>query len=231
MKQKNSEKGLFFLIFFVLGFLSLQLKFTSIFGSDKPFSFFSFFSPLPGAFLGPLSGALAIFLIRILSLLSTSLDPISFNLQTLPFLLWGLPSIVGAIYFGSRRKGIALIPIVCIGLFILHPEGMKAWVYSLYWLIPLLVASSKLKFSAFPSALGATFAQHAVGSVIYLYAFGIKAEVWYTLIPITLAERLLFALGITATYLLMDNLLSRISSKFGLTSLRLGEKRLSISFS
>ncbi len=64
----------------------------------------------------------------------------------------------------------------------------------------------------FLNSLGATFTAHAVGSVIYLYAFGLTPAIWLALIPVVFLERGFFAVGIFASYLAMNTVLSKISA-------------------
>jgi hypothetical protein len=106
-----------------------------------------------------------------------------------------------------------------MGLFVLHPIGRDAWYYSLYWLIP--VAAAMWKDKLFLRSLGATFTAHAVGSVAFLYAFSIPADVWATLVPITAFERLSFAVGISISYIAVNTILSSIASRIDVRALRI----------
>jgi hypothetical protein len=62
-------------------------------------------------------------------------------------------------------------------------------------------------------ALGATFSAHAVGGAAWIWTFSLPAAVWNSLIPVVVAERLLFALGIAASYVLVNNLLYVLEQK------------------
>jgi len=76
---------------------------------------------------------------------------------------------VASLYWSTRHYSIRLLlPIVCMGLFIIHPVGAQAFAYSLYWLIPVVLFFVPQRF-LFLQALGSTFIAHAVGSVIWLY--------------------------------------------------------------
>ncbi|MFA5074979.1 MAG: hypothetical protein WC436_02640 [Candidatus Babeliales bacterium] len=89
-----------------------------------------------------------------------------------------------------------LLPIMCIILFTLHPEGNKAYIYSFYWFIPMIIYFlNKFRFynSHFLTALATTFVAHAVGSVIWLYTVPMTAFMWMSLIPVVAIERLIFA--------------------------------------
>ncbi len=101
------------------------------------------------------------------------------------------------------------LPLLSMMLFVLHPVGSKAAVYSLYWLVPVaLYATFALKpslkahrsLSLLASALSATFVAHAVGSIMWLYNFGFTAEYWLGLVPIVPIERMLFASTIALSY-------------------------------
>jgi len=62
-------------------------------------------------------------------------------------------------------------------------------------------------------SLGATFTAHAVGGAIWIWVFNLPAAVWISLIPVVIMERGIFALGISASYILMNNVLAYLSSK------------------
>jgi hypothetical protein len=86
-----------------------------------------------------------------------------------------------------------------MALFIIHPVGLLASAYSLYWLIPVgcyFIART----SIFSAALASTFIAHAVGSVMWLYLQPTTAQYWLTLIPVVAAERLIFASAATVLY-------------------------------
>ena len=83
--------------------------------------------------------------------------------------------------------------------FIAHPVGAQAWVYSLYWLIPVVLYFLR-KESLFLTALGSTFTAHAVGSVIWIYANPMTPQAWLVLIPVVFIERFVFASGMVVAY-------------------------------
>jgi hypothetical protein len=104
------------------------------------------------------------------------------------------------LFFSSRafqKKEIAtsiVLPAICMILFSYHEVGRVAWVYSLYWIIPM--ALFFVSDSLWSRALSASFVAHAVGSIVWLYTASIPACVWMGLMPIVLVERLLIAGGI-----------------------------------
>lgn len=101
-----------------------------------------------------------------------------------------------------------IIPILCIALFVIHPTGNQAWLYSMYWLIPvaLWIAQRYGYQAVFLTALSSTFIAHALGSVIWLYGAHLKPEVWLALISRVAVERLVFALTGTIGYCVIQKI-------------------------
>ncbi len=87
----------------------------------------------------------------------------------------------------------------------MHPVGQVAWFYSLYWLIPVMLYALGSR-SLFNESLGATFVQHAVGSVLWLYLVPTTSALWISLIPVVAVERLLCALGMVLVVQLVEYL-------------------------
>lgn len=201
------KKIIFLIIFVIFGLILLSIPFTNIVGSNQKFSLFDFFAPATGLFLGSIWGALSVIFVKIISFLFSGQ-----SLETATIIRF-FPLALAAFYFGARKyqKLVAIIPLVCMVLFILHPQGRGAWFYSLYWLIP--VASVFIKRSLIFNSLGATFTAHAVGSVAFLYVFNLPTEVWIALIPIVFLERMLFTGGIAVSYLVMNSLLNWLANK------------------
>lgn len=107
-----------------------------------------------------------------------------------------------------------LLPLLCIVLFILHPVGSKASIYSLYWLIPII--SYILYFfiqSCLLVSLSSTFIAHAVGSVLWLYLVPTLPEKWLTLMPIVALERFAIVGGSFVLILLFHRLFSILKSR------------------
>ena len=106
-----------------------------------------------------------------------------------------LPTLCAAWYWNMPNKIIRFfLPVACMVAFMFHPVGAQAWVYTLYWLIPIMIYFFPNK-SLFTHALAATFIQHAVGSVIWLYCVSSTSALWYNLLPVVIVERLIFASG------------------------------------
>ncbi|MFH1366658.1 MAG: hypothetical protein ABIH38_01560 [Patescibacteria group bacterium] len=212
MKKLNKHSVIFLIIFIGLGLVFLRIPFSGIVGSSQSFTLFDYIGPTTGLFLGPLFGALSIFLVKIFNTLlgGQSLDFIS--------ILRFLPMMLAAVYLGTKTKKNIIIPLLCLILFIAHPQGRIAWYYSLYWLIPVFAVFKKNRLIF--NALGATFTAHAVGSVIFLYAFNLPAAVWISLIPIVAIERSLFTLGIWVSYPVFNTILEKLDVKFHLPALK-----------
>jgi hypothetical protein len=107
-----------------------------------------------------------------------------------------IPTLSASLYLSTDHWIVRmLIPLICMTLFLMHPVGVSAWFYSLYWLIPIMVyffGGANLFFVF----LGATFTAHAVGSVIWLYINPLTVQDYWMLMPIVLVERLLFTSGL-----------------------------------
>ncbi len=123
------------------------------------------------------------------------------------------PMLFAAFYFAKYSKGKflqAAVPLACMALFMLHPVGGQAWYYSLYWLVPLIALA--LPGRLFLRSLGSTFTAHSIGSIIWLYAIPSTPEFWIALIPVVAFERLLFAGGISVSYVAFNTALSRFEA-------------------
>ena len=202
----DSRKLAFLFIFAFLSLLLYQYNFSKIVGADNTyFTGFQFIGPIGAGILSPGLGALSAVGAEIgnFVLSGKPLDIVSIALF--------FPMGVGAIYFGTKNKTSALVAAACMVLFWLNPIGQQAWYYALYWLIP--IAASFYKKNLFVRSLGSTFTAHAVGSIIFLYAFPMPAVAWIALIPVVAMERLMFAAGISVSFVAMNTMLSAFSSK------------------
>jgi len=211
MRKEVQRKILFIIIFVILGLIASQVQLSPIIGAKgQSFTPLEFLGPSSGMFLGSLPGAISVFFVKLFSAIFAHQE---FNIATIIRLF---PMMFAAIYFGLKKTGkleklILIIPILAILLFILHPEGKKAWFYSLYWLIPIFAFFKKERLIF--NALGSTFTAHCIGSVAFLYAFNLSAPIWIGLIPVVFVERCSFGLGIWATYLLLNNVLEKLLTK------------------
>ncbi|NQV12890.1 MAG: hypothetical protein HQ530_01150 [Parcubacteria group bacterium] len=208
--MKITKKSLLFLgLFIILGLIAIQIPLVNIVGSAKKFTVLELFGPSVGMLAGPVIGPIAVLVVKIADSLIKSTPFEVVNL----LLLLTMP--LAAFYFGSKSKWRAVAPLVCFVLFVTHPVGREAWLYPLYWLIPI-VGAFVFRKSLLVKSLGATFVAHAIGSTVYLYAFGLPAAVWLGLIPQVALERGFFAVGIWFSYLVMNNLLALVVKKFDL---------------
>jgi hypothetical protein len=199
----NKRKILFLIIFTILGLLTFQVSIDRIVGSGQNFTLFEFIAPVGGMFLGPILGALSAFVVYVLNIIifHKALDFLTITLV--------LPPMLAAAYFGLKNKATAIIFPVCIALFVLNPIGRQAWIYSLIWLIPFIATFFKKRLIF--NSLGATFTAHAVGSVFFLYAFGLTPAIWMALIQVVLIERGVFTLGIWTSCLGLNTVLDKLT--------------------
>lgn len=214
----GSRQIAFFLLFSALALLLFQFNFAQILGVEPSpsFTFFQFIGPIAGGILGPIGGVATILAVSISNFVLTGQA-----LET-PLIVSFFTMAAAAVYFGTKSRAIAIIGPAAMVLFWLHPQGNAAWVYPLFWVIPVL--ASFYRKNLFARSLGSTFTAHAIGSVAYLYAFNIPAEVWFALIPIVAFERLLFAAGIGVSFVAVTTALKYVSTRIDLSFLNLEEK-------
>ena len=205
------KKILFFLLFFALVLIGQQVNFSPLLGVDNQFfTLFQFFGPIAGGFLGPLYGAIVVMFSQAADFFIVGKEATWLNL------LRFLPMIFAAYYFGSKKEYVALVPLAGIALFVLHPVGREVWFYSLFWLIPVLAAMwpEKMKGKLLFRSVGSTFTAHAVGGAIWIWTVPMTAEQWVSLIPIVAYERVLFALGIAGSYIMLSTVLDYVVEKW-----------------
>lgn len=221
MSKTAQKKLLFLAIFTLLGFASLQIPFNKLAGSNVSFTLFDFFAPLAGAFLGPVFGIASVLTVSITNNLIKDAP------WTTGTIIRLFPTLFAVYYFATiakkdSNKWILAVPILAILTFLAHPIGRTVWYYPLmFWLIPLV--AYKFKNHLLAKSLGATFTAHAVGGAAWIWAFNLPASVWNSLIPIVIAERLLFALGIAAAFVLIRHALIFLASKHVLPKIEISE--------
>ena len=208
----TKKRILFILLFGILALIGKNINFSAVVGAENQyFTLFQFFGPVAGSFLGPIFGVISVLSAELLDYLIVGKSFSLINIIRLS------PMLFAAWYFGAKKKKItAIIPAAAIVLFIAHPIGRHAWVYSLYWLIPIAIAFLSKKYSnnLFLRSLGATFTAHSVGAVAWLYTIPMTAGQWLSLVPITAYERLMFACGITVSYVVFNAVLDKALHKF-----------------
>lgn len=218
IKNLFSKKRVYFvLLFFVLVYFANQVNFSALVGAENQFfTLFQFFGPTAGAFLGPIFGIVAVLFSQIADFIIKGKE------WELVSLLRFLPMLFAVYYFsrGGIKNKVAkvLIPLVCITLFILHPVGRQAWVFSLYWLIPVLavIVPERWPGQLFFRSFGATFTAHAIGGAIWIYTVPMTAGQWFGLIPVVAYERFLFGMGIAGSFLFFNTVLDYLVEKFHL---------------
>ncbi|MCX6778119.1 MAG: hypothetical protein NT157_04505 [Candidatus Micrarchaeota archaeon] len=207
------RKILFFMIFGAAAMVADQINFSRVLGAENQyFTLFQFFGPLAAAFIGIGMGVAAILAAELANFVLLGKAITLVNVARL------FPMLFAAYYFARNgRKESAIVPIVCMILFAIHPIGAQAWYYSLYWLIPVIAMALPNRLLA--RSLGATFTAHAVGSIIWLYSFPSTPEFWVMLIPVVAFERVLFAGGISISYVGFNSVLARLENMFDLREL------------
>lgn len=213
------QKKLFFLgLFTLLGFASLQVPFNKLMGSNVSFTLFDFFAPIAGAFLGPIYGIISVFSVMVTNNLIKDVP------WTTGAIIRLFPTLFAVYYFSrigkKQGKWILAVPILAIIIFLAHPNGRQVPYYPLmFWLIPLI--AYKFRNNLYMKSLGATFTAHSVGGAAWIWAFNLKASVWQGLIPVVISERLLFAAGITVSFLIFKHTLTFLASKHVLPKLEI----------
>ncbi|MBI2039498.1 hypothetical protein HYT18_00300 [Candidatus Microgenomates bacterium] len=211
--MKLLQKRLLFLILFtVVGFFTLQIPFNKLAGSNVSFTLFDFFAPIAGAFLGPFFGITSVFSVEVVNIWVKHAPLTTGSVIRL------FPTLFAVYYFanvakkGNYKPWILLVPLICIVAFIIHPIGRQVFYYPLmFWTIPIL--AYRFRNNLFMKSLGATFTAHAVGGTAWIWAFNLPASVWNSLIPVVIAERLLFATGIAGSYIVVKHTLNFLVEK------------------
>ncbi len=198
----NKRNILFILIFAFIGLIALQIPFTQLAGSKVKFSAFDFFGPIATGFIGTVPGIISVFLMQFANFLIHGAKVVDAGT-----IIRFFPMLFAAGYFGKKSKVSAVIPLIAMAAFIMHPIGGSVWYFSLYWLIPLLCYFFHDR-SLLARSLGATFSAHAVGGALWIYAFNMPKPMWDALIPVVAMERVLFALGIAAMYVAFNTILN-----------------------
>lgn len=212
------KKVLFIVLFAGLVVLADQLKIFTLWGAPGQFfTGFQLFGPIAGAFIGSILGVIAVFIGEVASFIINGKEASLLNLLRL------LPMLFAAYYFASRKtewRFELLVPVAAILLFLLHPIGREAFYFAGYWLIPI-IAALFFKDNLFAKSLGASFTAHAVGGVIWVYFVPTTAAFWTALIPIVAVERLVFACGITLSFVVVNSLLALAENRIpaGLVSI------------
>ncbi len=227
MQKIFSKKGIVFLVLFtLLALVGMKLNFSTLIGEESQFlTIYQFFGPIAGGFLG-IWGAAAVLGAQLINWVLVGKEISLLNILRL------LPMVFAAIYFSRNglrgvkdKLGVAL-PILAMLAFWLHPVGQQAWIYALFWVIPLI--AKFLPENLLLRSLGATFTAHAVGAVLWIWTVPMAAQQWLMLLPITAFERILFALGIAASYIVFVNILKAVDTVVDIKSIINIEERYAL---
>lgn len=201
------------LLFVIIGFALLQIPVNNLAGTGAKLTFFDMFYPVSGAFVGTGLGVIAVIAMQLLNLTMHGFAGVATtSLLILLATTRLLPMIVGVVAFSKDSKKVLVIPAVAILVFLANPVGMQAWYFPLLWLIPFAAWPFRKKF-LLARSLQTTFVSHSVGGAIWIWAFPTTAVFWTALIPMVLLERSIFTLGMSASYILMNNLLTLVPFK------------------
>lgn len=209
MKIKLGKKeAIFFVIFTVLVFIAQNINFSALTGAKNQFfTLFQFFGPIAGGILGSAFGMLAVLFAQIAQFIAAGKEITMLNALRL------LPMLFAAWYFSSKEKRVTasvIVPLACIALFLAHPIGRQAWYFSLFWTIPLIAKLMPQRL--FLKSLGATFTAHAIGGAIWVWTVPMTVQQWNLLIPVVIVERLLFAAGMTISYVAINSILDKLKA-------------------
>lgn len=193
----------------------MQVPFNKLVGSNVSFTLFDFFAPIAGAFLGPVYGIASVLGVMITNNLVKDVP------WTTGAIIRLFPTLFAVYYFSmiAKKEGrwILAIPTAAMFVFLAHPNGREVPYYTLFWVIPAV--AYRFRKNLLMRSLGATFTAHSVGGMMWIWAFNLPASVWQSLIPVVIAERALFAVGIAASFVVVKWTLSYLSSKKLLPSL------------
>ena len=200
------SKIIYISIFAILGFGLLQLPVNNLAGTGAKLTFFDMFYPVSGALLGGVYGMLAVVLMQFLNLAMHNFAGVSvLSFLTILATIRILPMLAGVLTFSKVSSKVLIIPALGIVSFLANPIGREAWIFTLFWLIPFAAWPARNKFLVARS-LVSTFSSHAAGGAIWVWAFPTTSAFWITLMPIVALERSIFALGISGSYILINNL-------------------------
>lgn len=208
IQQHVTKKNLLFIaIFAIVGFIALQIPVAQLEGSRVKFTIYDALAPIASSFIGGIPGVIAVFLMQFFNFFAHGAQ-----IEDAGTIIRFFPMLFAVLYFAKKGKLNLIIPAVAIVAFIVHPIGRDVWYFSLFWTIPIVAYFLRDRF-LFARALGATFTAHAVGGALWIWTFSLPAPVWDLLIPVVAVERLLFALGITGSFVLVNNLLCFLEKK------------------
>lgn len=205
-KSKMKTKIIFLILFAILGLIFLQIPINFLAGSKVKFTLFDLFAPVSGAFVGTGLGLFAVLGAQIANILTHG------SVVDKGVIIRLFPTLFAVWFFAKKDSRQLLIPAIAIISFNLNPVGRSVWFYSLFWLVPYIVWPLRERF-LIARSLGATMTAHAVGGAVWVWVFNLPASVWISLIPVVIVERFIFALGISAHYILFNNIGAYLTEK------------------
>ena len=212
-KELFSKKRLIFIALFIaLVYAGNKINFSPLIGANNQFfTLFQFFGPIAGSFLGPIFGGITVLGAELIDFVVVGKAFTLINIARL------LPMIAAAYYFGTnRKKTSALITIVAAIVFLANPVGLQSWFMALYWTIPVIISLTPMKYSnnLLLKSLGATLTAHAVGSAAWAWSVPMTKALWLVVFSVAWYERLVFALGIAGSYIIINTVLDVLITKF-----------------
>lgn len=182
-------------------------KLTFILGSRV--AFFSFSQAI-----APISGLLFDRKLNLFTFFSRIILSVFTGFNLFFILLYHIPTFCASVYLNSKSNLAKIsIPFISIILFLSNPNIIKSnlaiKLYCLYFTVPIIITFLRTK-SIFLNCLASTFVAHSVGTILWLYTHKFNELIYYKLISIVWAERLLFALIMTSAFYtikLVNNLL------------------------
>lgn len=200
------DRIIFLIAFSCAALIFLQIPVNVLAGAKVKFTLFDLLAPVAGSFAGTFYGITAVLIAQVVNIF---LHGGNFEKAAIIRLF---PTLFAVWFFSKKDRRQLLIPLIAIISFNLNEVGRSVWFYSLFWLVPYIVWPIRERF-LIARSLGATMTAHAVGGAIWIWAFSLPATVWISLIPIVILERFVFAMGISANYILFNNVAEFLSSK------------------
>lgn len=128
---------------------------------------------------------------------------------------WATPAGAGAWYFALFWA----VPILVVAINVLVEQ--IATVKTVLNMIGDFLSSIPVLGKILPSypqlfllSLGATFTAHAVGGAIWAWSIPMTSAAWTALVPVVIYERLVFAFGISVSYIVFANVLAVVDRAF-----------------
>ena len=160
-------------------------------------------APLIGLLLGPLTGG---FSVLVGALIGLFLNPAG----AIFGILTPLPAALGALAAGFIRKGRGFVPamiiLLCVGAFYLHPFGRAAMFYPWLNVVAMILAFSpvadlaanyfasnglkKTTFAVATAGFVGTMTDHTFGSALAIWYYNLPTDIWNLVMYIYPVERI-----------------------------------------